>query len=473
MLRLIAQRLTALLLAFSVISASAQTVSEPAYANMQRAMGGIIQSATQTMGYAATDPRTYGTLRGVGQATAGVGAAVGTGLLVAGSAPAWASILAVAAVSGAVSYGVGITLDAAVKWAFGSGSTPITSTVIASSPQTRPNVAAALVAGQPYWQGPGGVIAGDYFSALSAVIDCNYGVFCNTSTASHSIAGCRYVNASFGVYYECDVSRTFNNGTVSTNSTYLSAATSSYITTPSPASCPAGSYYRSNNCFVSSFGSPSQTVTPSLTLAQAVAALTAAQKQQPVSYAAMALLINQMWKKAAAEPGYAGVPYSVTSPVTATQVQEWAQANSSSYPTVESLTSSVTSGATGFSPSTSTSTGTALNPATSETAPTATQPSTQPSQINLGPDPNIGSPTLEGTPTAQMILAPLVALFPDLKAYNVPGHSGACPKPTFFVFGTSIVMDQHCTIFEQQRAAMYAAGLLAFTLVALFIVLSA
>lgn len=437
MLRLIAQRLTALLVALSVFSASAQSVSEPAYANMQRAMGGIIQKATENMGYAATDPRTYGTLRGVGQTTAGAAAAAGTGILVAGSAPAWATILAVAAVGGAVSYGVGITMDAAVKWAFGTGSSPITITIPATA-------------------------------GTGPLVPLGNPLGCSNPTQSTIYNWCvkggeRDPLCMSTAPYTC---MTFNMCPGQNNPTLACAPGGTFTGAAQTQTVLQAIGYT----FAPATGTETQS---NKTLVDAISALTAAQKQQAVSYDAMALMINQMWKKAAAQPGYAGVPYSVTNPVTAAQVQTWQQANPSAYPTVEALVSPVTSGATGFSPSTTTATSTPVSPATSETAPTATNPSTQTSQINLGPDPNIGSPSLEGTPTAQMILAPLIALFPDLKAYNVPGHSGECPKPTFEVFGKSILMDQHCTLFEQQRAALYAAGLLAFTLVALFIVLSA
>ncbi len=437
MLLLLLRRITAVALCFSVLTVSAQSVSEPAYANMQRSVGGIIQSATQSMGYSPNDPRTYGTLRGVGQATAGAAAAAGTGILVAGSAPAWATILAIAAVSGSVSYGVGITLDATVKWAFGSGATPVTMTIPATSgsgpisPLGNPLGCASPVQTQIYnWCVKGG--ERDPMCMSSPPYTCQTIAMC-PGQANPTLAACGPGGSFSGAAQ-----------------TQQALQTIGYTFAPA-----TGTETQSNK-----------------TLVDAIASLTAAQKQQAVSYDAMALMINQMWQKASAQPGYAGVPYSVTSPVTAAQVQAYAQANPSAYPKVEALTSPVTSGATGFSPSTTTVTGTPVSPSISETPPTATNPSTQ-TQTNLGPDPNIGAPTLEATPTAQMIMAPLIALFPDLKAYNVPGHTGACPKPSFDVFGTSILMDQHCTIFEQQRAALYAAGLLAFTLIALFIVLSA
>jgi hypothetical protein len=402
----------------------AQTVAEPAYANMQRAVGGIIQQSTQSMGYVPNDPRTYSTLRAVGSTAAGAAAAAGTGILVSATAPAWATILAVAAVSGAVSYGVSVGIDALVRWTFGTGSSPITVTAasISTAEWTNPNFSSPPLA-RYYWSTIHLACRGTstpFVDKWAYTNDDGFQAICRQMKGVSGLTADQYLaNSGFA-----------------NNPTNITATTANQ------------------------------------TLIQAVAALSAAQKQQAISYEAMAMIVNHLWKQAAAQPGYAGVPYSVTNPVTSAQVEAWAQTNPQAYPTVQALVSPVTDVSTGFAPSTSISTTTPVSPATTTVAPTANNPSTQ-TQINLGSDPNILAPTLEVTPSAQMILAPLLNLLPDLKSYAVPGHAGACPKPAFEVFSRTITMDQHCIIFEQQRAAIYAAGLLAFTLMAMFIILSA
>jgi hypothetical protein len=224
--------------------------------------------------------------------------------------------------------------------------------------------------------------------------------------------------------------------------------------------------------YFSSTTGPTST-TSQKTMADAVSTMSPATKSKPVDYSTMAMMINDLWKRAAAQPGYSGLPYQVTSPITEAEVKTWAEANPQSYPTVEALTSPVTSGAVGFSPSTTTSTSTTVDPATSSLSPTQTNPTAGSQKLDLGPDPNIGYPNVESPPNAAQILQPLISLMPDLRAYSVPGHSAVCPKPAFEVFGKTIIMDQHCNILEQQRSNIYAASLLAFMLVALFIVLSA
>lgn len=449
----------------AVVSAHSQTVADPAFANMQRAMGGIISDATASRGYNATDPRTYATLRAVGVSAASGVATAGAGLLIGGTAPAWGTVLAVAAVGGAVSYGVSVGLDSAVKWAFGTNATtPITVTNSGSLSS------GGVTAGQPCYQVNGNYCSFSPQEALTqAVLSTTFFTDITTMNLTPVSSGTSYNN---GLRYTASISG--HRSDQNPNNIYTNYTTYYIHYLPASISCPPGTVAVSGSCVtsqLSKYAAPSGD-SQAVNLTNAINALTAAQKQQAVSYEAMALMINENWKKAAAQPGYSGVPYSVTSPVTAQQVQTWAQANPTVYPTVNELTLPVTNSPTGFAPSTTTSPSTPINPATNTTSPTSTNSSTQP-ESNLGPDPNIMVPTLEPTPTAQMILSPLLSLMPDLKAYTVPGHTGVCPTPTFDVFGSSIVMNHHCSLFEQQRAAIYAAGLLAFMLAAVFIVLSA
>lgn len=97
------------------------------------------------------------------------------------------------------------------------------------------------------------------------------------------------------------------------------------------------------------------------------------------------------------------------------------------------------------------------------------------SQINLGSDPGIGALTLEPTPTGAQILAPITALMPDLKNFQVPSHQGECPRPEFdiAVLNTHVRMDAHCNLFEEVRGLLYNGSLVAWLIAALFIVLSA
>lgn len=412
--------------------ARAQTVgTDPAYANMQRAMGGIIQAAGASRGYVPSDPRTYKTMYHVGRQVVAGAAAAGTAILIGGTAPAWGTALAMAALSAAVYYAVDLGIDALVQWAFNSdGTINVTGTAQVSAGYTNLN--------------------------------------CDSSDPTYG---------TYATYNWC--------GAGQSNNPDLQITTCS--SEPNPTLVCTGNYSQTGATRQATSWADGLTLLPNIqtntsnqsinspfqSLDQAAALLSPQQLAQPVSPEALAMMVNEYWRQAAAEPGYDGIPYPASNPVTSAEVQAWAQANPGSVPTVQSLVTPVSNPSTDLVPSISTQPSTPVTPVTSPTPPTATNPAQDQPEINLGVDPNIGAPGLEATPTAQMILQPLLSLLPDMKSYVVPGHTGDCPRPVIQVFESSILMDQHCTLFEQQRALMYAAGLLAFSLAALFIVLSA
>lgn len=189
----------------------------------------------------------------------------------------------------------------------------------------------------------------------------------------------------------------------------------------------------------------------------------------PASPQLLAQAVNNAWQRAAAQPGYQGMPFIASDPVTAADVSAWQSASPASYPTVGDM----------LSP--------AVNPATSAVAPlaapgsqvqpgvnpgTSTAPSGTP-QVNLGTDPVVPLPTLEATPTAQMILNPLLGLFPDLKSFVVPSHSSQCPKPSLSLFGRTMVMDGHCVLLDSVQPTLYAVMAAVWLMVAMFIILAA
>ncbi|MBR7964689.1 hypothetical protein KDW41_30460, partial [Burkholderia vietnamiensis] len=89
------------------------------------------------------------------------------------------------------------------------------------------------------------------------------------------------------------------------------------------------------------------------------------------------------------------------------------------------------------------------------------------------PNPGVAAPTLETIPTAAQILAPILGLLPDLKSFGVPAHIGQCTQPSITLFGRVYTVTSHCTLAEQLRPQIYTTFVLAFSLAALFIVLTA
>ncbi len=208
---------------------------------------------------------------------------------------------------------------------------------------------------------------------------------------------------------------------------------------------------------------------------------------KPLDPMFMATLVNDTWQRAAAQPGYAGLPYSVTAPVTATDAQGWSTAAPMDVPTVGDLfTPAASAGSTvvigtGVYPGATSGTGTASG-GSGSTVGSSQQVSVinTPNvnvvnrvSVDLGADPTVQSPTLESTPTISMILSPVMDLLPDLKHWAVPAHGSACPQPSFSVLGHSFSLTAQCDLAESNRTAIYTAFAAMFTLAALFVVLRA
>lgn len=474
-------------------AAYAQNLSEPAYANMQRAVGGIVQQTALSRGLSTADPQTYGTLYGMGKVAVTGAAAAGAGLLAGATSPAWGTVLAVAAVSGAVSYGVSLALDGLVKWTFGSSGVGV------SAPGTSSSTPLAITTGQGYWV-YGQYIGGDPMSVFYAAQaqDPNG----NTYTLSDCVS-----LGSPPSIFTCSRKDSAGNR--------LGGATASYQESGAPASCSAGTVFDNSSSACISAAAPSSVATTNL--ADAASRLDSKTKEQPVNYETMALLINSLWKQAASQQDYTGLPFSVTDPVTGNQVKQWADSHPASYPAVSALVAPVANPSTGLdltstapdtnidpryvqyktatssgyaligtqlyndmkakgalstqaTTATSTATSTSTDTATGATSTTTSQTTTTTSQDNTVA---IGAPMLEGTPTAKMILKPLLNLFPSLREFVVPGHSADCPKPQMTLFNKLLVLDGHCSLLDSVRPTLYAVMVVVWLMLAMFIVLAA
>lgn len=111
------------------------------------------------------------------------------------------------------------------------------------------------------------------------------------------------------------------------------------------------------------------------------------------------------------------------------------------------------------------------------TTPTPEDPPVTPPSgnviVDLGPDPGVGAPGLESIPTAQMIIEPLLSLFPELRGADFGVAAGECPKMSFELFGREHVMDSHCGLLEQNRASIGLISTLMWSILGLAIVLRA
>ncbi|MFM0450067.1 hypothetical protein PQR21_06700 [Paraburkholderia nemoris] len=217
-------------------------------------------------------------------------------------------------------------------------------------------------------------------------------------------------------------------------------------------------------------------------LSQIYPQLSQAALNTPLDPSTLMQMTNQTWQQAASQAGYQGLPYSVTNPIQYSDVQSWAQANPSAVPDVGSL----------FEPAANPGASVVISPTVSPTG--SGDPATSPSagtgndvnvvntpnvnvtnkvSVDLGPDPGVGTPTMEATPTISMILTPLLSMLPDLKHWSMPAHSATCPEPTFSVLGQTYTLSAQCDLAESHRQAIYTAFAAMFTLAALFVVLRA
>jgi hypothetical protein len=435
-----------------LVNSAALAQALPAYSGIQSSLSGVVGNVAAKRGFAANDPRIYSTLNGIGSAATSIAQVAGPALLASSGLPVWATLLG----SAALNYAVPLGVDALVKWQFGgSTNTPITitapSTVAQGAQQTIP-----IYPSGSYltWD----VITSNSLNkAWTAVISgppAYSKTFYTTTTSTNPDSN----------YYAGFVN--FQSGNQTLYAWYPKMETA--LSTP----CPTGYSQSGANCIL---GAINTTATiANQTLSQATNALTDTQKSIDVNTQTMASLINYLWQQAASKPGYAGLPYLATEPILSSDVDSFKAANPAIYPKVSALVTPIPTGSNGLYPSSSTTptSGAQIVPATSTNSTTAINPSTS-SQINLGADPATPSPVLETTPTAEMILAPILSMMPTLKSFAVPTHSGICPTPNILIFNRNFSMHSHCDLLEQLRTTIASIMVLAYVLSSMIIILKA
>lgn len=436
---------------FSVSSVFAAAI--PAYSGrMNDAVAAVVAKKAQQRGFAANDPRFGATMAGLGSAATTVAVGVGTAVA-AGTAVAWLPLLAAAGLAAVVGGGVSLAADGLYQWLFnsdGSVSTQDSGSLAALSVGALSFTSANCGGnGGPVWassvDGVGAGCAalsyaawgGDPSAPVYSVISCD--------------AGSCLIRRQPSIYS----SEPFDFTVL------VSSGTSSY-------ECASGVHGPAGCMAVAGGGAPAiSNASPT----DAISNIPDAELSKPLNPVLLAEAANRLWQQAAAQPGYAGLPYDLYNPVTASDAATWAAENPAFAPTVGDAIAPVASGATaplpqGVSVPIPSASGTAVNPVTNP----GINPSSQPLS-NLGADPGIGTPTLESTPTASAILAPVLGLMPSLRNFVVPSHSAVCPAPSGDFFGTAFVLDGHCSLLEDVRPTlslvMAAVWLMVSTLVVL------
>ncbi|MDP1978057.1 hypothetical protein [Undibacterium sp.] len=421
---------------------------------VQNALGGSFRNFLVKRGFAANDPRFGATFSGVSGTLASW--ATGAVALAAGalSAPAWLT-LAVGVLGIPLAIAAG---ENAAKWLWDKNNPKKVKVNYPARPDETPAFAvgdanwAVYAGGKVYARGSDPKSTGAQFATM---LGQGWQLRDPCSRSSSSMWQCtaykwdaqkeQWVDqSSYSVWYESS----------------------------SPVACPANHYADvTGACFPNALVQPANNNVPQ-DIQAAVNSIPGFDMGKAVNPEVMASTLNKAWQETAAQPGYTGLPYDYTNPITAADIASWGAQNPDIYPKVEDWVKpqdpvnkpwtlpNTTAPVTSYDPGANTNTGT--NPAGASQA-----------QVNLGPDPGIPAPQMEETPTAQAILKPIFDLLPDLKNFKAPPIGGECPKPSFEAFETTFRLEKHCDLAEQNRNAIRAGMMVVFSLASLLIVLRA
>lgn len=443
---------------------------------VNKAVAQTVEKAAIRRGFAANDPKVLATFSSVATIASGVAADVAVTAAAAASAPVWLSVaagLGAAAIVGGLAYGAyKVFFDddsSQAKFVLrGSSGSPVS----AVDPPTGSNV---YVQNGIQTDGAGHLVGSTRLRIPTYSPFGFHGVtvYCDEPTICMQMAVQGWINlgggtgAVFDVPCSAEVNSVITCGASRIGSGGNTKPQSSWL---------KGTYQfeMSNNPFYS----------PTIKgkISEIADAIPQTELNKPADASVIASLANMLWQRAASQPGYQGVPYSVTDPVTTADAASVQSTNSSTWPTNSeliapvasgagqpvSISPSITPGQPSTTPGTETGIGTNVNVVNTPTVNVANKV-----QVDLGTDPGISTPALESIPTAKMILDPLLNLFPTLKNFSVPSHEAVCPKPTLKLFGQSLSMSAHCDLLESIRATLYATMAFVWTAIAMFIILRA
>jgi hypothetical protein len=177
----------------------------------------------------------------------------------------------------------------------------------------------------------------------------------------------------------------------------------------------------------------------------------------------MANLLNKLWLKASQQPGYRGLPYSPTNPITAADLSPQAM------PLLADLLSQILNpvgeivlSQDGINPDPIVvNNPDKEDPDFCQKYPNATYCKSRDTQIDLSA-PDAQTPKLESVPTALNILKPIIDLILPYKNVSIFKPSIQCPKSSFEALNRTWILDAHCDMFESIRSLLSAVMLTVF-----------
>lgn len=215
---------------------------------------------------------------------------------------------------------------------------------------------------------------------------------------------------------------------------------------------------------------------------------------EPLDEKVIVKLANELWKRAAAQPGYEGVPYDAVNPVTVADVQLYKAENPVAYPTQADMLSPAapTPGAKpNFDPDQAVPNSPSPTPNPNPDQPPGTVIINNPApnvqvtvnvpapivnvnpKVDFGDYPDNGPPDLTGTPTETSIINAIKNQVLPASDFEDSHPAGSCPTPEFTVFDTTFIIDSHCSIFDSIAPIFVTVMSAVWAMLAFFIVMRA
>lgn len=304
-----------LLILLMLLPGVSSAKTPPTY--MQSTLAKLIENKAAKRGIPASDPRIAATLQGATSAAGGAAAAAAVITLAGVTAPAWVTAAAGTLLAAVFAYGIDLAIDSTVRWITNNDGSV---TVYVAPPPFVP-----LPDQRWVWVGVGP--AGQEVPVGFPLDDSN-----------GSLPACTAIFGSGALYdvvsssnYRCfiQVKEEHGGGPVQSASLCSVAACKS---DPDP------NYV------------PSPIVVKDASPSTAVETVTAQEKAKPANPKVIALLADKLWEEAASQPGYQGVPYDPSDPITVAEAEAVRSANPASWPTVGNILDPQPTAADGDSP---------------------------------------------------------------------------------------------------------------------------
>lgn len=175
----------------------------------------------------------------------------------------------------------------------------------------------------------------------------------------------------------------------------------------------------------------------------------------------IAAAANALWRSAALQGDYAGLPWAANDPITEADVSGWKLANPSAAPRLRDYIAPAIDSATG------------KTSISGQVSDTTSNPGAGGVKVDFGSDPGIPAPSLESSPTGIEIFNPVRQAVSPWANFNLGNHAAQCPTASFTVLGRAYVIDAHCEIYAGASGLIAGAMIAFWTVVAMLIILSA